>query len=96
MENEVKAQIREFISANYMFGEGTHAPADDDSLLEKRMLDSTGFLELIQFPEERYRIAVSETENLPDNLDAIANLTRFVPDKTRVPIGAVSSASLAD
>jgi acyl carrier protein len=96
MENEVKAQLREFVSANYMFGEDTRAPVGDHSLLGKGMLDSTGFLGLVKFPEERYGIAVSETENVPGNLDTIANLTRFALDQTRVPAGAASFASLAD
>ena len=92
MENEVKARLREFISINYLFGDATRAPADDDSLLEKGILDSTGILELIEFLEEGYGIAVTESETVPDNLGSITNLTRFVLDKTGAPVRAASSA----
>jgi len=81
MEAQVKAQLREFISTNYLFGDETRAPGDEDSLLEKGVLDSTGVLELIEFLEDYYGIEVLDTETLPDNLGSISCLTRFVLGK---------------
>jgi acyl carrier protein len=55
---------------------------NDDSLIEVGVVDSTVVLELIGFIEERYEIAIADEEVLPENLDSIANITRFVSEKT--------------
>ncbi len=78
MEQEIKTELREFVSTNYLFGDRTRLPADDDSLLENGILDSTGVLELIEFLEAQFGIEVSDTETVPDNLGSIGGLTRFV------------------
>ena len=46
------------------------------------MIDSTGVLELIGFIEERYEVEIADEEVLPENLDSIANIIRFVGEKT--------------
>ncbi len=46
------------------------------------MIDSTGVLELIGFIEERYEVQIADEEVLPENLDSIARITRFVGEKT--------------
>ena len=78
MEQNVRTELREFISANYLFGDVSRFPGDDDSLLEKGVLDSTGVLELIEFLEDQFGIEVADTETVPDNLGSISGLTRFV------------------
>jgi acyl carrier protein len=51
---------------------------DDESLVEKGIIDSTGVLELTSFLEQQYGVSVSDDELAPENLDSIANLTRFI------------------
>lgn len=91
MEAQVKAELKEFISANYLFGDDSRMPGDDESLLETGVLDSTGVLELIEFLEETYGVEVSESETVPDNLGSVANLTRFVLSKTTASSAMVGS-----
>ena len=81
VEQNVRTELREFISANYLFGDVSRFPGDEDSLLEKGILDSTGVLELIEFLEDQFGIEVSDTETVPDNLGSISGLTRFVMSK---------------
>jgi len=78
VEQQVKSELRDFVSTNYLFGDLTRIPGDDDSLLEKGILDSTGVLELIEFLEDQFCIQVSDTEMVPANLGSISGLTRFV------------------
>lgn len=97
MEFELKSGLREFIRINYLFGDDTRMPADDESLLETGVLDSTGVLELIEHLEDSYGITVAETETVPDNLGSITNLTRFVMHKTgSLPAEAASSVRAAE
>jgi len=50
---EEKKQIREFIMRNALFGSSDRVFNDEDSFLEKEIIDSTGVLELVSFVEER-------------------------------------------
>jgi acyl carrier protein len=52
------------------------------SFLEAGIIDSTGVLELVQFIEETFALSVKDEEMMPDNLDSLANLVRFVQTKT--------------
>ncbi len=88
METQIAAQLREFISSAYLFGDDSRMPADADSLLETGVLDSTGVLELIEFLEETFGFTVEDAETVPENLGSIAGLTRYVLSKTGQEAGA--------
>jgi acyl carrier protein len=80
----IRADVVDFIVSNYLFGDAARTPQDEESLVESGVVDSTGILELIEFLESRFGIEVSEAETVPDNLDSVANLTRFVEEKQGV------------
>ena len=79
MEN-IASELREFVTENFLFGQDI-ALADDDSFLEQGIIDSTGVLELVTFIESQYQITVDDTELVPDNLDSIERLVRFIQSK---------------
>jgi acyl carrier protein len=85
---QVRAELTEFIISNYLFGDSISAPSDVDSLVGGGIIDSTGILELIEFLESHFGIEVSETETVPENLDSISSLTRFVVSKKAVHDGS--------
>ena len=74
----IKAKLKRFIIDNYLFGAEPESFSDDGSFLETGIMDSTGILELIEFLEETYGIAVEDTEALPENLDSLNNVCAFV------------------
>lgn len=84
METQIRSELTEFIVTNYLFGDITRVPQDDDSLIEMGIIDSTGILELIEFLESRFGIQVSESETIPENLGSISSLTDFVTSKQSV------------
>jgi acyl carrier protein len=84
VETQIRTELTEFIVTNYLFGDITSAPRDDDSLVEDGIIDSTGILELIEFLESRFDIEVSEAEMVPENLGSISSLTSFVMSKLSV------------
>jgi acyl carrier protein len=81
LENEIKTKITGYIVANFLFGDAKRMPAEDASLIENAVFDSTGILELIEFLEGEFTIEVDDAETLPQNLDSVANLTAFVTRK---------------
>lgn len=78
--HDLNISLRQFISENFLFGVQTEF-ADEDSLLENSIIDSTGVLELIMYLETTYGITVEDEELIPENLDSIANLAQFITAK---------------
>lgn len=74
-------KLRKYILETYLFTTDDSALANDDSFLDKGIIDSTGILELVMYLEEEFGLAVADEELLPDNLDSINNLVQFVARK---------------
>ena len=72
--------VREFVVNNFLFGDGENLK-DDTSFLDEGIIDSTGILELITFLEERYTITIGDDEVVPENLDSLQNVARFLKVK---------------
>jgi acyl carrier protein len=85
MKNEVimpiEKQVRDYIMENLLFAADSTALANDDSFLEKGIIDSTGILELIFFLEQQFEIKVYDTELIPENLDSVSKIVGFVQKK---------------
>ena len=74
-------QIRAFIIDNFLFGQGGENLLNDDSFLEKGIIDSTGVLELVNFLEETFKIKVEDEDLLPENLDSVNKVVSFLSRK---------------
>jgi acyl carrier protein len=81
MESIVGLKVRSFVVTNYLFGDEDRMPADDDSLIEGGVIDSTGILELIEFLEESFGISVAESETIPQNLGTISGIEAYIARK---------------
>jgi acyl carrier protein len=75
--NQIRKEIIEFIRDNFILSE-EESIQDEESLLEKGVIDSTGVLELVAHIEEKYDIVVDDEELVPANLDSIGNIIRFI------------------
>jgi acyl carrier protein len=74
-------ELRRFVTDNFMFGKVGKGFADDESFLERGIIDSTGVMELVAFLEEQYGIKLHDQDLIPDNLDSINGLARFVESR---------------
>ena len=75
-------EIRSYIIENILFGDGEKLD-EDVSFQESGILDSTGFLELITFVEEKFAIEIADSELIPENLDTLRKMSNFVEGKMR-------------
>ena len=78
----VEEKIREFVLENYLFTDDGAALDNNDSFMDKGIVDSTGILEIITFIEDEYGITVDDDEMVPENLDSVSNIVIFVGKKT--------------
>lgn len=86
MTTDIKQQVRQFILDSLMMGSGNQIP-DDASFIDRHIIDSTGFLELISFVEQAFGIQVVDEEMVPENLDSLNNIERYVNQKlAAVPV----------
>ncbi len=76
-----KEKLREFVVENFLFGQENFEFSDDDSLMGKGIIDSTGVLELVAFIQESFGIQVDDRDLIPENLDSISNVMRFLATK---------------
>lgn len=74
-------RIREFILETYLFTDDPSALDNEDSFLEKGIIDSTGVLELVMFLEEEYGLTIDDEELIPENLDSVKALDAFIQRK---------------
>jgi len=81
MDQAVRTALADFIIEDFLFGDATRLPGDGASLTDAGVMDSTGVLELIEFLESRFGIEVAESETVPENLDSVAALVRYVSGK---------------
>lgn len=79
----VEEKIRNYVLENYLFTNDQGALANSDSFLDKGILDSTGILEIIYLLEEEFGVKVEDDEMIPENLDSVDNIVKFVATKTQ-------------
>lgn len=79
-EADIKAKVKEFITNNFLLGKGAELK-EGDSFLDTGIVDSTGVLEIVDFLQDAFEIKVNDDELLPDNLDSVSNIARFVKAK---------------
>lgn len=75
-----KEKLKEFFHENFML-ERDNSLSDDESLLDKGIIDSTGVLELVMFIEEQFGISVDDEDIIPENLDSFNKLEHYIDTK---------------
>ena len=67
----VTQEVGDFIASELLPGRNPDAPAPDDDLLAKGLVDSHGVMELVTFLEERYSISVGDDDLTPGQIEEL-------------------------
>lgn len=78
---DVLETVKTYVVENFLFGDDRRIGPDTD-FLENGILDSTGVLELVGFLEEKFGIRVEDDELVPDNMNSLEKITRYILRKT--------------
>ncbi|MBX3621414.1 MAG: acyl carrier protein [Rhizobacter sp.] len=78
---DIKTTVRGYIVDNFIMGSEGASFLDTDSFMERHLIDSTGFLELVTFLEETYGFTVEDDDMVPENLDSLNNIEAYVQRK---------------
>ena len=79
--NTIEQTIKNFITENFLVDGDTNQLDNNQSFLESGIIDSTGMMELVSFVEGQYTIKIEDEELIPDNLDSVNNVVRFINKK---------------
>jgi acyl carrier protein len=80
-DGEVRSQVRRFIEDNFLYMHPDVALADSEDLLARGLIDSLGFVELVEEVQGRYRVEVSDVEITEENFGSIDAIVAFVSRK---------------
>ena len=80
MSRDIKQAVRHYVEQNFLVGSDTPI-GDGDSLLQMQIVDSTGFLELVNFIESSFGVKVGDDEMVPENLETIDNIVQYINRK---------------
>jgi acyl carrier protein len=75
-----EAVLRNFLSDNFPSVNGQEVDPED-SLVETGVIDSTDVLELVDFVEIVFCVAVPDEELVPENFDSIARIADYLARK---------------
>lgn len=78
---DIKQTVKNYIDENLLMGGRGEVIRDDSSFLDIGVLDSTGVIELVSFLEKTFAIKVLDEEMVPENLDTLTNIERYVNSK---------------
>lgn len=81
---QIEQEVRRFVVDNFLFGEGEQNLSNDDSFLEKGIVDSMGILTLVSFVQEKYGFEVPDQDLVPENWDSIALISAYVQSRVGV------------
>lgn len=80
-DDSVRREMRTFIEDNFLYMHPDTELADGYDLLKLGIIDSLGFVELVEEVQSRYGIAVDDVEITEENFGSIDAITGFVAGK---------------
>ena len=83
MDRDARPTIRTFVVERLAPATGRTALRDDEDLIDSGVLDSLGIFQLVAFLEERFGIAIADTEITPENFGTLERIERLVAGRFR-------------
>jgi acyl carrier protein len=75
---EIREQVRGYLRDNLLYMRPDYVLQDQTRLLEERIIDSMGIMELIGFLEQQFGVTIPDKEVTEANLGSVDAITAFV------------------
>lgn len=79
--SDVRAEMRSFLADNFLYMHPGVELKDDDNFLALGIIDSLGFVELVEEVQSRYGVAIEDIEITEENFGSINAIADFVAAK---------------
>lgn len=80
----IEQDVRQFIGENFVLDAHEDCLPGSTSLTQAGIFDSMGVLEMVMFIEERYGLTVPDVDTVPENLDSVERIVRYVDRRLSV------------
>lgn len=80
-DGSVRREVRAYIEENFLYLHPDVELRDEDDFLAKGILDSLGFVELVEEVQARYGLSVDDVEITEENFGSIEAIGRYVESK---------------
>jgi len=77
----VLTRTRDYVQETFLYMRPGFALGDHDRLLEKGVIDSMGVLELIDFLQTAFRVAIRDEDVTEENFGTLADVARYVASR---------------
>lgn len=77
----VRSEMRAFIEDNFLYLDPDAELADDQDLLAAGIVDSLGFVEIVEEVEARYAVGVQDVEITEENFGSVNAIASYVERK---------------
>ena len=84
-DGRVRVEMRGFIEDNFLYLRPEIDLGDADDFLALGIIDSLGFVELVEEVQSRYGVAIEDIEITEENFGSIDAIARFVKQKRAAP-----------
>jgi acyl carrier protein len=78
---DVKGEMRSFLEENFLYMHPNVELKDDDNFLALGVIDSLGFVELVEEVQSRYGLQIEDVEITEENFGSIDAIANFVGAK---------------
>ena len=80
-QGDVRSEMRGFVEENFLYLHPDVALADGDDFLALGVIDSLGFVELVEEVQARYKIAIADVDITEENFGSINAIASYVDRK---------------
>lgn len=77
----VMEKVRAYITENFLYARQDVLLNENDSLLERGIIDSMGVMELVTFIDGEFGVVAGDEEITEENFGTLAAITRYVASK---------------
>jgi acyl carrier protein len=77
----MKEQIKQYIVETFLYGQGT--VGDDQSLFDSGIIDSLGFIKLLAFIEETFKVDIDRSEVGMENFNTVNDILATIQGKQK-------------
>ena len=78
---DVKGDMRSFLQENFLYMHPGVELSDGDDFLALGIIDSLGFVELVEEVQSRYELTIDDVEITEENFGSIDAIAKFVASK---------------
>ena len=78
---DVRADMRSFLEENFLYMHPNVELTDGDDFLALGIIDSLGFVELVEEVQSRYGLTIDDVEITEENFGSIEAIAKFVAAK---------------